>query len=86
MSRFNSFVTTGKEIKLNVFEYIHELSPMNNNIRLGEKTYLFIPENENHLKNLFQKYHVDEIGFFDNSYLSTIGRHWVVLAEKKVSM
>ena len=80
MGEKNVCCVKGKYLGGCVYEY--DDSSKMNKIKGGFLHRYYIVHSEAHIKWLFQKFNIDEIGSFDNSYLKIGGHHYVVMCHK----
>lgn len=75
MGSTNVFCQSGKQVDEHVYEYVDvtgSFGPM--------RVYVF--EDEKHIRRVFKKFQIDEVGWFDNNYCGINGYHFVVLCRK----
>lgn len=73
----NTLCKDGREVEEDVYEYVDKTGSL---AKKPMRSYVF--KDENHIRNIFYKFVIDEIGWWDNNYLGINGFHWVVLCHK----
>jgi len=77
MGPTNILCQAGKKVDEHVYEYLDVTGSLG---RKPMRVYVF--ENEEHVREAFNKFQIDEIGWFDNNYCGINGYHFVVLCSK----
>lgn len=73
----NTFCQAGKKVNEHVYEYVDVGGS------LGSRPMpVYVFENEKHVRETFDKFQIDEVGWFDNNYCGINGYHFVVLCGK----
>ena len=73
MSRFSTYCTNGTPLGHNQYQYLDD----------GNMNFVYIAKSEDHIRDLFKRFKIHEVGHFDNYYCGVSGHHYVVLAERK---
>lgn len=72
MSRLNSHCVNGKQVAPNIYAEEHE--------DIGSTDYVYIVQDEAHVRRLFSMFEIHEVGWFENHYFGRSGHYYVVLA------
>jgi len=73
----NILCQAGKKVDEHVYEYVDVAGSLGSR---PMRVYVF--KNEKHVREAFNKFQIDEVGWFDNNYCGINGYHFVVLCRK----
>jgi len=76
----NILCQAGKKVDEHVYEYVDVTGSLGSR---PMRVYVF--ESQEHVREAFHKFQIDEIGWFDNNYCGVNGYHFVVLCHKPVN-
>lgn len=78
MGKSDMRCTKGKEVGPDLFEYSEKDVSYD-----GGTSRHYILRDEQHARELFSMFHIDEVGFFAHSYCGVTDHHYLILGEKK---